>query len=499
MVESGVMEDYTYLWYDVRPHPKFGTVEIRACDSQTRVEHTLGLAALIQAMVKELAEHFDAGDAARATTRGRCSTRTSGSPRATASTASSSTCPTNERVPTKELARRLLDRLREHAAGPRLGRRPRRRSRTSLARGNGRPPPARRLRGQPRPARGHGGNRRGDGPRPEHSVYDGGAWPPALSSSSSARTAGRRSARTSPSARTAGSGCASARRRSSARGRRPSAERRTPPTPVARAAAHRRDPRHPRRRAAPAGRDDRARGASAACGGWRSIPLRDEGVQLVVDPLGEWWQVLTAPFVHVSGWYQFAALGAVGIFGWVLERRHGPAAGARSSGCSPPRAAWRSSRRVPERGDGRSRSGASGGALGLLCAWAVPDPARAPRAGGERRRRRRPARRRRRSSSCSRSCRSRATRSARSRRSRGIVVGVAVRAACSPRAAARATSDADRARLALDEAADDRARHRRRRARRAPPRAGRPRSSRRRAASGAPARPLGAHVVNVSA
>ena len=30
MVDSGVMEDYTYLWYDVRPHPRFGTVEIRA-------------------------------------------------------------------------------------------------------------------------------------------------------------------------------------------------------------------------------------------------------------------------------------------------------------------------------------------------------------------------------------------------------------------------------------------------------------------------------------
>src|SRR5689334_13113402 len=40
MVESGVMEDYTWLWYDVRPHPKFGTVEVRVCDSQTRVEHT---------------------------------------------------------------------------------------------------------------------------------------------------------------------------------------------------------------------------------------------------------------------------------------------------------------------------------------------------------------------------------------------------------------------------------------------------------------------------
>ncbi|HSD80157.1 MAG TPA: YbdK family carboxylate-amine ligase, partial [Solirubrobacteraceae bacterium] len=61
MVSSGVMEDYTYLWYDVRPHPNLGTVEVRVCDVQTRVEHTLGLAALIQAMVKELAEHFDAG------------------------------------------------------------------------------------------------------------------------------------------------------------------------------------------------------------------------------------------------------------------------------------------------------------------------------------------------------------------------------------------------------------------------------------------------------
>ena len=45
----------------MRPHPNFGTVEIRACDAQTRVEHTIALAALIQAMVKELAEHYEAG------------------------------------------------------------------------------------------------------------------------------------------------------------------------------------------------------------------------------------------------------------------------------------------------------------------------------------------------------------------------------------------------------------------------------------------------------
>ncbi len=61
MVDSGVIEDYTYLWYDVRPHPNFGTVEVRVMDAQTRVEHTLGIAALVQAMVKELAEHYDAG------------------------------------------------------------------------------------------------------------------------------------------------------------------------------------------------------------------------------------------------------------------------------------------------------------------------------------------------------------------------------------------------------------------------------------------------------
>ena len=61
MVESRAIEDYTYLWYDVRPHPNFGTVEVRAMDAQTRVEHTLAIAALVQCLVKELAEHFDAG------------------------------------------------------------------------------------------------------------------------------------------------------------------------------------------------------------------------------------------------------------------------------------------------------------------------------------------------------------------------------------------------------------------------------------------------------
>ncbi|MDQ6821243.1 MAG: carboxylate-amine ligase [Actinomycetota bacterium] len=61
MMDAGVIADYTYLWHDVRPHPEFGTVEIRAMDAQTRLEHSVGIAALIQALARELAEHFESG------------------------------------------------------------------------------------------------------------------------------------------------------------------------------------------------------------------------------------------------------------------------------------------------------------------------------------------------------------------------------------------------------------------------------------------------------
>src|SRR5271166_1301121 len=64
MSESGMIEDYTYLWYDVRPHPRLGTVEIRAMDAQTRVEHTIALSALVISLVRLLVEQFQAGAAA---------------------------------------------------------------------------------------------------------------------------------------------------------------------------------------------------------------------------------------------------------------------------------------------------------------------------------------------------------------------------------------------------------------------------------------------------
>jgi carboxylate-amine ligase len=114
MVDSGVIEDYTYLWYDVRPHPAFGTVEVRVMDGQTRVEHTVALAALVQCLVKELCEHYDSGGklssypyemldenkwiAARHGLDGELID-----------------LPSQDRVGVKELARRVLDRVREHA------------------------------------------------------------------------------------------------------------------------------------------------------------------------------------------------------------------------------------------------------------------------------------------------------------------------------------------------------------------------------------------------
>ena len=62
MMESGAIDDYTYLWWDVRPHPNLGTVETRVFDQQTRLEHTLGLAALTLALCYRLSELFDDGE-----------------------------------------------------------------------------------------------------------------------------------------------------------------------------------------------------------------------------------------------------------------------------------------------------------------------------------------------------------------------------------------------------------------------------------------------------
>jgi carboxylate-amine ligase len=61
MMRGGAIPDYTYLWWDVRAHPNLGTVELRVPDQQTRLEHTIGFAALMQALVHRLSANYDDG------------------------------------------------------------------------------------------------------------------------------------------------------------------------------------------------------------------------------------------------------------------------------------------------------------------------------------------------------------------------------------------------------------------------------------------------------
>src|SRR3954466_7304754 len=98
----------------------------------------------------------------------------------------------------------------------------------------------------------------------------------------------------------------------------------------------------------------------------------------VVDPVdialagpvgGEWWRVVSTLFLYGSPWYELAAVLAIGIYGWLLEQRHGPfvviglfllcgAGGAALTAAGDP---------TP------LAIGGNGAGLGLLCAWAVPD------------------------------------------------------------------------------------------------------------------------------
>jgi membrane associated rhomboid family serine protease len=80
-----------------------------------------------------------------------------------------------------------------------------------------------------------------------------------------------------------------------------------------------------------------------------------------------WWRLLVAPFTYTNTGYAFITLLAIAIFGWLLERRHGPLlvlalfaiggiGGAAAAGAVNSYAL-----------------GANGAALTLIVAWAMPD------------------------------------------------------------------------------------------------------------------------------
>jgi membrane associated rhomboid family serine protease len=104
--------------------------------------------------------------------------------------------------------------------------------------------------------------------------------------------------------------------------------------------------------------------------GFLVLSIVDPADIAVAGPIdGQWWRVVTSLFLYGSAWYELAAVLAIGIYGWLLEQRHGPfvvlalfvlcgAGGTALTAVVDP---------TP------LAIGGNGAALGLLCAWAVPD------------------------------------------------------------------------------------------------------------------------------
>jgi membrane associated rhomboid family serine protease len=90
----------------------------------------------------------------------------------------------------------------------------------------------------------------------------------------------------------------------------------------------------------------------------------------IIGPLhGDWWKLFTSQFAYLNGLYAFVTLVAIGIFGWLVERRHGAAVvlalflGAGAAGALVATAVY------PE----PFVSGGNAGALALIAAWAAAD------------------------------------------------------------------------------------------------------------------------------
>ena len=62
LVHTGVIEDFTEIRWDVRPSPRLGTIEIRACDAATNLTELAGIAALTQCLVESFSRTLDRGE-----------------------------------------------------------------------------------------------------------------------------------------------------------------------------------------------------------------------------------------------------------------------------------------------------------------------------------------------------------------------------------------------------------------------------------------------------
>ncbi len=102
---------------------------------------------------------------------------------------------------------------------------------------------------------------------------------------------------------------------------------------------------------------------------WRTGLGASNELEVFGKPGAHWWRVFTAAFTYNNTGYALITLGAIGLFGWLLERRHGPAAvlGLFLVGGVGGMAATAVAYSVPV------ALGANGAALALVCAWATPE------------------------------------------------------------------------------------------------------------------------------
>ncbi len=107
----------------------------------------------------------------------------------------------------------------------------------------------------------------------------------------------------------------------------------------------------------------------AGCLVWRSALTTVTNIAILASPGPHWWRLLTTSFIYRNTGYAFVALGTIAVYGWLIERRHGPLAvlalfAIGGVGGAAATVALSSTPVV---------LGANGAALALLIAWAIPD------------------------------------------------------------------------------------------------------------------------------
>jgi carboxylate-amine ligase len=65
LIKTGCIDNAKKIWWDIRPHPFFNTIEFRICDIPMRIDETITLAALIQATVAKLYKLYEANQGFR--------------------------------------------------------------------------------------------------------------------------------------------------------------------------------------------------------------------------------------------------------------------------------------------------------------------------------------------------------------------------------------------------------------------------------------------------